>query len=76
MILETTFETGEGAVTVDRLHAARATASRTSSARWLDSRGSVAMKTQIILRFGYGSIVPWVSRLPTTERFARSPAPT
>ena len=26
-------------------------------------RGSVAMKTQIILRFGYGSIVPWVSRL-------------
>src|SRR5207253_865233 len=26
-------------------------------------RGRVAMKTEIVLRFAYGAIVPWVSRL-------------
>jgi len=26
-------------------------------------RGSVAMRMELILRFGYGSVVPWVSRV-------------
>ena len=27
------------------------------------TRGSVAMSTELILRFGYGAVVPWVTRL-------------
>jgi hypothetical protein len=27
-------------------------------------RGRVAMRTELVLRFDYGSTVPWVSRLP------------
>ncbi len=27
------------------------------------TRGKVAMQTELILRFGYGAVVPWVTRL-------------
>ncbi len=26
-------------------------------------RGSVAMRSELVLRFGYGAIVPWVTRM-------------
>jgi GH15 family glucan-1,4-alpha-glucosidase len=62
MILETEFETPSGCVLVidfmppeDR----RSNIVRTV----VGKRGRVDMKTEIIFRFDYGSIVPWVSRL-------------
>ena len=29
----------------------------------IGERGRVAMHTELVLRFGYGAIVPWVTRL-------------
>ena len=62
MILETDYETTDGAVRVIDfmpLRDHRSNVVRTV----VGLRGRVAMHTQIILRFEYGSIVPWVSRL-------------
>ena len=61
MILETTFETSDGSVTlVDfmPLRDGKSNVIRTV----VGNRGRVAMKTQLIMRFDYGAIVPWVSR--------------
>jgi GH15 family glucan-1,4-alpha-glucosidase len=62
LILDTTFEAEDGVVTV--------TDFMPPSGRHPDLvrtvtgvRGRVAMKSEIILRFDYGAIVPWVSRL-------------
>jgi len=62
MILETTLETSEGAVMVVDFMPLRDGESNVVRTV-IGLRGSVSMKTQIIMRFGYGSIVPWVSRL-------------
>jgi GH15 family glucan-1,4-alpha-glucosidase len=62
LILETRFETADGAVTlVDfmPIHATNAHVVRLV----VGERGTVAMHTELILRFGYGAIVPWVTRL-------------
>jgi GH15 family glucan-1,4-alpha-glucosidase len=62
LILETRFETSEGAVLlVDFMPLRR----RHSNVVRLviGERGRVAMDTELILRFGYGAIVPWVTRL-------------
>src|SRR5438105_14520184 len=63
LILETEFETDEGAVTLLDFMPARTTACdlvRTV----VGKRGRVAMTMELILRFDYGATVPWVSRLP------------
>ena len=60
LILETEFETAEGAVTVIDLMPIRGTCSdiiRTVIGR----RGRVAMEMELVLRFAYGHSVPWVS---------------
>jgi len=63
LILETVFETAEGAVALidympprgdDSSHIVRIVEGR---------RGRVAMRMDLVLRFGYGLTVPWVSRL-------------
>jgi GH15 family glucan-1,4-alpha-glucosidase len=62
LILETSFATATGEVTVVDFMPMRDGTSnivRTVVGR----RGRVAMKTEIVLRFDYGSTVPWVSRL-------------
>jgi GH15 family glucan-1,4-alpha-glucosidase len=62
LILETEVETAEGAATVVDFMPQRDAAShvvRLVSGR----RGRVAMHTELVLRFDYGSIVPWVNRL-------------
>ncbi len=62
LVLCTDYETNEGAVTVIDFMPMRDHTSnvvRTVVGR----RGRVAMQTEIILRFDYGDIVPWVSRL-------------
>ena len=62
LILETDYETADGAVQiVDFMPLRRSNADlvRTVTGK----RGRVAMRTEIVFRFDYGEIVPWVSRL-------------
>src|SRR5258707_439855 len=62
LILETRFECSEGAVTLVDFMPMRGTHS--SVVRLVvGERGRVTMSTKLVLRFGYGSIVPWVTRL-------------
>ncbi|MFZ0608917.1 MAG: glycoside hydrolase family 15 protein [Xanthobacteraceae bacterium] len=64
MMLETHFETEEGAATlVDFMpvHSPHSTIIRFV----IGKRGKLAMETELILRFGYGAIVPWVTRTET-----------
>ena len=63
LILETTFETDAGAVCVIDCMTRRDGV--TDVARLVRGlRGQVAMHTELVVRFDYGSIVPWVSRDP------------
>jgi GH15 family glucan-1,4-alpha-glucosidase len=61
MILETVFETETGIARVTDFMARRDGVS--DLVRIVSGiRGTIAMRTELIVRFGYGSIVPWVSR--------------
>jgi len=62
LILETQFETADGAATVVDFmpfHDGQSEIVRIVHG----TRGSLTMHTELILRFGYGAIVPWVSKL-------------
>ncbi|HEY2066210.1 MAG TPA: glycoside hydrolase family 15 protein [Gemmatimonadaceae bacterium] len=62
MILETEFETPDGTVAViDFMPRRRESAGLVRVVRGL--RGRVPMRTELVLRFDYGSVVPWVSRM-------------
>ena len=62
LILETTFETGDGAVElIDFISLRHGFSDVVRLVRGL--RGRVAMQTEFILRFDYGAVVPWVERL-------------
>jgi GH15 family glucan-1,4-alpha-glucosidase len=62
LILATTFETGHGAVELtDFMRPHRRLPQLVRLVRGL--RGRVAMRTEFILRFDYGAVVPWVERL-------------
>lgn len=64
LILETTFETDEGAALLIDFMPVGAT--DTSIIRIVQGlRGRIALKLEFALRFEYGSIVPWVTRLRT-----------
>jgi GH15 family glucan-1,4-alpha-glucosidase len=63
LVLETEYECGDGAVTLTDFMPVREWESdlvRIVSGR----RGRVAMELDLVLRFDYGSAVPWVTRLP------------
>jgi len=61
LILETVFECAEGAVSVIDFMARRPGVSDLLRiVRGI--RGTVSMRTELVVRFDYGSIVPWVSR--------------
>lgn len=63
LLLETTFETDEGAVTLVDCMPPRS--GNPALVRMVvGRRGSVPMRMELILRFDYGSIVPWVRRTP------------
>src|SRR6266404_4646560 len=63
LILVTMFETAEGVVElVDFMRPRRRLPQLVRLVRGL--RGRVAMCTELILRFDYGAVVPWVERLP------------
>lgn len=61
LILETTFETTDGAVTVVDFMPARQGISDLVRLVF-GKRGQVRMRTEFIVRFDYGSLVPWVTR--------------
>ncbi|HEX7273476.1 MAG TPA: glycoside hydrolase family 15 protein [Casimicrobiaceae bacterium] len=62
LILETDFETAEGAVRVIDFMPVRESVS--DLVRIVVGRaGRVTMRMELVLRFGYGASVPWVSRL-------------
>jgi GH15 family glucan-1,4-alpha-glucosidase len=63
LVLATQFETAGGAVElVDFMRPQHASPHLVRLVRGL--RGQVAMRTEFILRFAYGSAVPWVEQLP------------
>ncbi|HXT18207.1 MAG TPA: glycoside hydrolase family 15 protein [Gemmatimonadaceae bacterium] len=62
LILETDYETADGAVTVIDFMPLRDGVSNVVRTV-IGKRGRVPMRTEIVLRFDYGSVVPWVSRL-------------
>jgi GH15 family glucan-1,4-alpha-glucosidase len=67
MILETTFEVESGEVQlVDLMTHHDGASYLVRIVRGV--RGKVAMHTELIVRFGYGSIVPWVLRLDDGRR--------
>ncbi|SAL43296.1 glycoside hydrolase family 15 protein [Caballeronia humi] len=62
LILETDFETPDGAVTVIDFMPSRNGHSELVRIV-VGRRGTVPMKTELVLRFDYGSTIPWVCRL-------------
>jgi GH15 family glucan-1,4-alpha-glucosidase len=66
LILETCFETADGAATLVDFMPRRA-ANSTIVRLVIGTRGQVKMHSELILRFGYGAIVPWVSRVESGE---------
>jgi GH15 family glucan-1,4-alpha-glucosidase len=63
LILETDFETGDGAVTLIDFMPPRGQASDVVRIV-VGRRGQLAMHCELVLRFDYGGVVPWVTRLP------------
>lgn len=61
LVLETRFETDEGVVTVIDFMPPR-TGGSDLVRLVVGERGKVAMRTELVVRFGYGAIVPWVHR--------------
>jgi GH15 family glucan-1,4-alpha-glucosidase len=62
LILETDFTTADGAVTLIDFMPLRAQVSNVVRLV-VGTRGRVAMRIELVLRFGYGALVPWVTRL-------------
>ena len=73
LILETRFETGDGAITlIDFMPPRREHSHLVRIVK--GERGRVAMRYELVLRFDYGSVVPWVTRLePRTLRVVAGP---
>src|SRR3569833_2010491 len=73
LILETRFETTEGAATlIDFMPARRGNSHIIRILK--GERGSLAFCSELVVRFGYGAIVPWVTRVdPQTLRIVAGP---
>lgn len=63
LIIETDFETADGAATVIDFMPLRGVASDLVRLV-IGRRGAVAMQMELVVRFDYGATVPWVTRLP------------
>src|SRR5690606_27766805 len=72
LILETDYETPEGAVTLIDFMPLRGEASDLVRIV-VGKRGRVPMRTELMIRFDYGSTVPWVSRLDGALRAIAGP---
>lgn len=72
MILETDFETAQGSARI--IDWMSISDRRWELVRIVEGlRGSVAMKMDLVVRFDYGSIVPWVSRVDGTLLMTAGP---
>src|SRR5581483_1052594 len=73
LILETHFETNEGAATlIDFMPPRKGNSHLVRLVR--GERGRIAFCSELVVRFGYGAIVPWVTRIdPETVRFVAGP---
>ncbi|MGO9434745.1 MAG: glycoside hydrolase family 15 protein, partial [Terracidiphilus sp.] len=72
LILETTFETAEGAVCLTDFMPARGTHSDVF--RIVQGiRGNVPMRMDLSLRFDYGRTIPWVTHIPHGVRAVAGP---
>ena len=72
LILETTLETSEGAVTL--IDFMPVWPGRTDVVRIVAcTRGSVPMRMELVMRFGYGAITPWVRKVDGTTRATSGP---
>ena len=69
LILETSFETDDGAVTIiDFMPIRTGQADASDLVRIVrGDRGSVRMCAELTLRFGYGRTIPWVARLDSAN---------
>jgi len=64
LVLETHFETRDGAATLVDFMPVRA--QHSTIVRFvIGTHGTLKMRTELILRFGYGAVVPWVTRVET-----------
>ena len=64
LILETRFETADGAVTLMDFMPPRKDGQHSHIVRMVrGERGRVSMRKELVIRFGYGAIVPWVTRV-------------
>ena len=65
LILETTFETEQGAATIIDFMPVRVSAAAVSDLVRIVrcDRGRMTMCAELILRFDYGTIIPWVARI-------------
>jgi len=69
MILETRFESAEGAATLIDFMPGHQTGS--SIVRLvIGERGRFALRTELVIRFGYGATVPWMTKLDDGTRRA------
>ena len=72
LVLETTFEVGEGAVRVIDFMPPRS--EHPVLVRIVEGvRGRVEVATELVLRFDYGASVPWVRRVDESARGDRRP---
>ena len=71
LILETTFSTADGEVTLIDFMPLREQASHLVRLV-VGTRGTVAMRTELVIRFDYGQSVPWVKRTENGDLLAIS----
>ncbi len=62
LILETRFETEDGAATLIDFMPLRDDSSNIIRLL-VGERGTIRMRVELVIRFGYGAVVPWVTRL-------------
>ena len=63
LILETRLETDEGSVLLTEFMPLRGSRNSDLVRIVTGERGTVRMRTELVIRFGYGKAIPWVSRL-------------
>jgi GH15 family glucan-1,4-alpha-glucosidase len=74
MVLETTFETEEGATTIIDFMPIASDEEHVDVVRLVrGDRGRVRMRCEFILRFGYGNTVPWVQKADFGVRAVAGP---
>ena len=72
LILETRFETDEGAATLIDFMPRRGARSHLVR-QVVGERGTIRFATELVIRFGYGEIVPWVTRTKDGLRAVAGP---